>query len=792
MPIQSPDAKFEKRIERLKAQNQSLIHQIKKLQQNQNRFLSIFNSMEEIYFESDLAGTLTFFNPALCTLMGYIPEELLNKNYREYTTPEMAKRMYTIFNEIYRTKKPSPITDYEILAKDGSTVFLELSAYLIVDENNQPAGFRGFGRNVTERIKTERELRESQERFRILNEASFSGLLIHDNTLILDCNTELLKMTGYQYEELVGKNGFEFLIVPEFHGKLWDMIQTNDETAYEIMAKKKNGVLFPAELRGKTIPYHGKQVRIAEIRDITERRKAEEALKKSRLRYRQLYKEAHKSEELYQSLLNSSADAVMLLDLDQHVQFINATFSKIFGWSLDELQQRNVSYIPKPLKDSFHELIHRLIEDGNPIQAFETQRYTKDGRLLDVSISASRYLDHAGDPSGVLITLRDISEAKKFLWHMHQAQKMESLGTLAGGVAHDFNNLLMGIQGRLSLLMLNMDHSDPNYIHLKDIEDYIIRAADLTRQLLGIARSGKCQVSPTDINELIRKHNRMFGRTRKEITIHEHLDDAVMTVEVDQGQIEQVLLNMYLNASHAMPKGGEIYVRTQYEKLTITRTQPYELKPGRYIKISITDTGIGMDEATQKRVFEPFFTTKKMDRGTGLGLASAYRIIKNHGGFITLYSELGKGTTFNIYLPVSDKAPAAEDAVPNEMIEGEGTILLIDDEDMILTVAEEMVKALGYDVIAVKGGAKAVEIYREFHAKIHMIILDLIMPGMSGAEVFDKIRQINPHAKVLLSSGYSINGEASSIMNRGCRGFIQKPFNIQELSKKIQEVLSAA
>ncbi len=482
---------------------------------------------------------------------------------------------------------------------------------------------------------------------------------------------------------------------------------------------------------------------------------------------------------------------MVLLDTDQNIQFINTTFTKIFGWKLEDIQQKRTSYIPKPLREPFFEMINKVIEDGKPIQGFETQRYTKDGQLLDVSISASRYLDHAGDPAGVLITLRDISEAKKFMWHMHQAQKMESLGTLAGGVAHDFNNLLMGIQGRLSLLMLNMAHDDPNYTHLKDIEDYIIRAADLTRQLLGIARSGKYEVTPTDMNELIRKQNRMFGRTRKEITIHEHLDDSLLTVEVDQRQIEQVLLNMYVNASHAMPKGGDLYIRTQNDKLTQARTEPYELIPGDFIKISITDTGIGMDEATQKKVFEPFFTTKKRDRGTGLGLASAYGIIKNHGGFITLYSEVGRGTTFNIYLPASEKTPVEDKTSAEEIVEGEGTILLVDDEEMILNVAEEMVKALGYEAMTAKGAFAAIDAYSKNHENISMIILDLIMPGMGGGEVFDKFRQINPDAKILLASGYSINGEASSIMNRGCKGFIQKPFNIQELSKKINEVLNS-
>lgn len=789
MPNEPSDERYEKRIEKLKAELSALTFKIDELQIHQDRFLSIFNSMEEVYFEADLGGNFTFVNPALVKVSGYSQEELVGKNNREYSTPEMANRMFAVFNEMYRTCQPAKITNYEVFTKDGKPAYFELSAYLIKDAEDQPVGFRGVGRNITERIKAEKELRESEERFRRFNEASFSGVIIHDKGKIIDCNAEFTKMSGYEYNELIGMDGLN-LCAPEYRNKMMGQIQSDDESPYDIIAIRKDGVRIPVEILSKKIPYHEKIVRVAEIRNIMERKKAEDALKKSRIRYRQLYKEAHKSEELYQSLLISSADAIVLLDPDLEFQFINPAFVKIFEWSLEELQAKGTPYIPKPLKESFAELMQKVIEEGKPLHGLETQRYAKDGRLLDVSLSASRYLDHTGDPAGILLTLRDISEVKKFHWHMHQAQKMESLGTLAGGVAHDFNNLLMGIQGRLSLLMLNMEHTDARYTNLKDIEDYIIQAADLTKQLLGVARSGKYEVKPTDINDLIRKHNRMFGRTRKEIAIHEELAAESMTAEVDQNQIEQVLLNMYVNASHAMPQGGHLYIRTQIEPLDRKRTEPYELDPGRFVKISITDTGIGMEEATQKRVFEPFFTTKKRGRGTGLGLASAYGIIKNHGGFINLYSEVGRGTTFNIYIPSSLKSPVEEKAYQEEIIEGEGTILLVDDEEMILNVAEEMVKALGYDAMVAKGGINAVDVYRMNKDKIGMIILDLIMPGMGGGEAFDQLRKINPAVRILLASGYSINGEASSIMDRGCNGFIQKPFNIQELSKKINEVIN--
>jgi len=349
----------------------------------------------------------------------------------------------------------------------------------------------------------------------------------------------------------------------------------------------------------------------------------------------------------------------------------------------------------------------------------------------------------------------------------------------------------MGIQGRLSLLMLNKDDNDSEYKHLKEIEDYIIRASDLTHQMLGIARSGKYEVKPTDIVELIKTQNRMFGRTRKEITIHEAFDENLFAAEVDQRQIDQVLLNLYVNASHAMPQGGDLYIRTSNEMLDKEITTPYNVEPGKYIKISITDTGVGMDKSILKRIFEPFFSTRQRGRGTGLGLASAYGIIKNHDGFITVYSEKGKGTTFNIFLPASTKEAEQEQIISAEIVEGSGTILLVDDEEMILSVAEEMIQVLGYSVITAKDGQSAIETYRTQKEQIDMVILDLIMPVLGGGETFDQLKSINPDVKVLLSSGYSINGQASSIIKRGCRGFIQKPFSIQELSNKISQTIAS-
>jgi CheY-like chemotaxis protein len=285
----------------------------------------------------------------------------------------------------------------------------------------------------------------------------------------------------------------------------------------------------------------------------------------------------------------------------------------------------------------------------------------------------------------------------------------------------------------------------------------------------------------------------MFGRTKKEIRIHTKCQASPLVVEADRRQIEQVLLNMYINAWQAMPpNGGDLYLETMIVSMDEASCETHQTKPGRYVKVSITDTGTGMSETVRLQIFDPFFTTKEKSRGTGLGLASAFGIIKNHGGMITVYSEVGHGTTFNIYLPLSDKDALREVAMAEKLVKGSATILLVDDEALIIDVARAMLERLGYRVVVCMEGREAVKTITDRGAEIDMVILDMIIPGMDGGVIFDRIRQIQPDMPVILSSGYAINGQADKIMRRGCKGFIQKPYNISELSQKIKAVLDAS
>jgi CheY-like chemotaxis protein len=349
----------------------------------------------------------------------------------------------------------------------------------------------------------------------------------------------------------------------------------------------------------------------------------------------------------------------------------------------------------------------------------------------------------------------------------------------------------MGIQGIVSLVLFRMDAANPFLEQMKTIEQYVQDGAGLTRQLLTFATGGTLEIQPTDINALIEKQNRMFGRTHKAIRITESLVPNALPVEADPSQIEQVLLNLYVNAGHAMPEGGALHVQTEniYLSTKDILTHSTRLHTGRYVKITISDTGVGMDESTLQRIFDPFFTTKKFGKGSGLGLYCSYGIIKNHGGYIQVVSKQNVGTTFTIYLPASDKRIAPpEDPSPKRIV-GRETLLLVDDEQKIRDVCKEGLKLLGYTVITAESGEEAIEIYKKRAAAIDVVILDMIMPGLNGRETYKHLLQINPKIRVLLASGYAFEGQEKEILKDGCNRYIQKPFKIEKLSMMIKEIM---
>jgi len=524
-------------------------------------------------------------------------------------------------------------------------------------------------------------------------------------------------------------------------------------------------------------------------KEMDERKRMEAALVESREEYRELYAESKRSEEVYRSLLHSSADAIVIYDMAGGVRYISPAFSRIFGWTLADVEGKEIPFLPESEQESTRDMIRELVEKGTPCHGFETTRYTRDGHLIDVSVSASRYNDHDGQPAGKLFILRDISEKKKLESQLKFIERMETIGTLAGGIAHDFNNLMMGMLGNISLLLYDMDREHPHCEKLKNIEKLIESGSKLTSQLLGFARKGRYEVRPINLNQVVQETSVTFGRTRKDITICRQLSENLFSIKVDEHQIEQVLINLYINAADAMPGGGDLFLKTLNVTHKDMKDKPYDPKPGQYVLLNVIDNGTGMDEKTAERIFEPFFTTKAMGRGTGLGLASAYGIIKGHGGYIDVDSNLAQGTSFSIYLPASDEPIHQTMEISQRIIAGNETILLVDDEEIVIDVGVKLLNKLGYTALEARNGFQAIEIFEANKDHIDLVILDMIMPDKGGGETYDSLRKIDSEVKVLLSSGYSLSGQASEILDRGCNGFIQKPFNMRTLSQKIREVL---
>jgi len=513
-----------------------------------------------------------------------------------------------------------------------------------------------------------------------------------------------------------------------------------------------------------------------------------------------------KSEAHYQYLVQNSPDIIYILDEHGNFTFLNSAVERLIGYKIDGLIGRHYTSIIydedlQKAKWCFNErrtgdrtssgveIRLKVWGNGNNGQEYEPGYRTIE--LTSTGMYAKQTTEKNNTYLGAQGVARDISDRQQLKSQLQQLQKMEALGNLAGGIAHDFNNLLMAIEGNAALMLLDMDSSQSHYEKLKNIELCVKNGAELTKQLLSFAKSGKYQVKPINLNNLLEKSSAMFGRTKKEIRIHPKYRTDLGTVKVDQGQIEQVLLNLYINAWQAMPEGGDMYLQTENVILDEVYVKLHSLNSGRYVKVSITDTGVGMDKATQEKIFDPFFTTKGRGIGTGLGLASVYGIVNNHNGIITVYSEQDKGTTFNIYLPASRTEVTVEKEMDKALLKGKETILLVDDEDTIIDVGKEIMVSMGYQVLSANCGKEALAVYRAKRQKIDLVILDMIMPNMGGKETYDHLKAINPDIKVLLASGYNLNGRVREILARGCDDFIQKPFNITDLSHKLRDILDS-
>ncbi|HOI74455.1 MAG TPA: PAS domain S-box protein [Syntrophales bacterium] len=748
------------------------------LRQSESRFRMLFENSGTAIIVVEDDTTISLANTEFEKLSGCPKGETEGKrNWTEFVVPEDRERMIEQ-HRLRREDAENASKYYEFRFSDafGRVRDIALKADLIPGTTQTIASLL----DITERRQAEKALKESEQRYRALMESTSAGIYLIQGNAFIYVNQAFEAITGYTLTELEGLPFWQF-IHPDFRemvrGRGTRRLEGKEPSErYEFKIIRKDGREKWIELSAASIDLSDRPTIMGSMFDITDRKHAEEALRESEARFRDLSENA--------------PDIIYTLDMTGAVTYANPAWKRILGHDVQELQGRYFTDFAREDDRRTYRKLFRGIRDKNRVVSNHIgAMLTRDGMERIFNMNSSFLRDADGRVIGVVGMMKDVTELLDMEKKLGQAQKMEAIGTLAGGIAHDFNNLLMGIQGYASLTLLDLEPSHPHYDRLKRIEEQVKSGTDLTKQLLGLARGGKYEVKPSDMNEILAGTSSLFGRTKKEISIYRNLAEDLRAVEVDRGQMEQVFMNLYVNAWQAMPAGGDIDLETANVVLGEEDTAPYDARPGRYVKIRVSDTGIGMDRKILERIFDPFFTTKAIGRGTGLGLAMVYGIVKGHGGIIQVDSRPGRGSTFTIYLPATEKAVVRSREESETIIGGHETILLVDDEQTVAEVTRELLVSLGYRVYVAGSGQDAIAVYMVKKEKIDLVILDMVMPGISGGETFDRLREINPAVRVILSSGYSINGQAQDIMDRGCSGFLQKPFRIEQLSAKVRAAL---
>jgi PAS domain S-box-containing protein len=797
------------------------------LKELEKRYRDLFNRISDLIMVHDLEGRLLNVNPAVSQISGYRFEELVGRPISDFIIPKFRSLFQNEYlKEIEKQGYAEGVVIFQ--AKDRSEHYVEYRNVLVKHEGYE-SYVSGLGRDITERIIAERALRASKERYETVFETTGTAtIIIEDDDTISLVNSTFEGLSGYFKQEVEGKKKWTEFVKEEDLEKMKKYLSDRRDKPglaprnYEFRFIDRQGNTKNISLTIEMIPDTKKSV--ASLLNITKRKKAEAALQKSheeleqrvvertaqlsnineQLRLetkerKQVEEALRKIQKRYALATHAARVGVWDWNVQNNEFYLDRNIKEILGYNDNEIpNELDVwsEYVHPEDRQSVMDAFQAHMDGKTPEFIFEHRMIHKDGSIRWIMARGTAMRDGQGNPIRVIGTDTDITarkqaeeEQKKLEEQVQQSQRLEAIGTLAGGVAHDFNNLLMVIQGNTSVLLYDMDSNHPHFSALKNIERSVRSGAKLTNQLLGYARKGKYQVKPIRLNKLVKETAGAISRTRKNTIIDCELSEDLFAIEADQGQIEQVLWNLYINAADSMPNGGKIIIKTLNVTHEDMKSKLYDPKPGNYVQLTVADKGIGMDKATQAHIFEPFFTTKEIGKGTGLGLASVYGIVKSHGGYIDIESKKGYGTTFTIFLPACIKEISKTIKSVDHITQGNGMILLVDDEHIVLETGVIMLERLGYKVLKAESGMEAVEIYTENRETIDLVILDMIMPIISGGETYSKLKMINPDVKVLLSSGFSFNGQASEIVKLGCKGFIQKPFNLHKLSGKIKEIL---
>jgi PAS domain S-box-containing protein len=633
-------------------------------------------------------------------------------------------------------------------------------------------------RYAIERKHAEQALQKREEHFRSLIENALDIIsIVGGDGVVRFASPSVRRVLGYEPDQLAGQRVFNY-VHPDDARAVNDLLCPSDRTiSREIRIARRDGGYCVLEAAASSyVDEDGRTGVIVNARDITERKKSEDALR---------------------AVIDTSPLAIYTLDRDCRVQSWNPAAERVFGWKADEVMGRTVPTIPPEHMEWSMDLFGRMIRGEETLRGFEAQRLRSDGSRMDVSIWSAALRNATGDISGIVVAVADNTERKQLEEQLRLSQRMEAVGRLAGGVAHDFNNLLTIISGYTDLILEQMLSGNPMRQQVEEVRKAADRAALLTKQLLAFGRRQVMNPRIVDLNDIVLELDKLLRRViGEDIHLSVRLSPNLWSIKADPGHIEQVIINLAVNARDAMTGGGLLSIETRNVHLDEEYARCHVgVKPGEYVMLTVSDTGHGMDSTTMQHIFEPFFTAKKT-RGTGLGLATVYGIIKQSDGNIWVYSEPGKGSCFKIYLPFAGKPaapgpPEAAAVAPAEPARAGETILVAEDEDTVRGLVRQILQIKGYRVLEARHGREALELASQFEGRINLLVTDVVMPHMSGRELTDRILTSRPGLKVLFISGYTDNViDPHGLLEPGVH-FLQKPFSPEVLARKVREILDS-
>ena len=751
------------------------------LRESEEKFRSYIDNAPDGVFIADETGRYIEVNRAACEITGYSEAELLKMHIPDLLQEFERQKGIQHFQEVHQ--KGLARGDIGFVTKSGENRFWHVVAIKLSDTR-----FLGFAKDITDRKQAEESLRESEERFKALHNASFGGIAIHDKGVILDCNRGMSEMTGYSLEELTEMDGL-LLIAPQSRKKVMDNIMAGYEKPYEAMGIRKNGEEYYLRLEARNVPYKGKMVRTVEFRDITERKRAEDALRES--------------EELFRVSMEKAPDGVFMNDLDGNLIYGNRKAEEIIGYRREEFIGRNflgTNMIAESSLGKAYELFKANIE-GKSTGPDDLEIIRKDGRHILIEIMTN-VIQRKGQ-TNVLAFVRDITERRQIEEEklnleerLRRAEKMESLGLLAGGVAHDLNNVLGIVVGYSEMLIDEMDPSNPMREDLEKILEGGNRSAAIVQDLLTLARRGVQTKKIVNLNATINDCQKL-PEFQKVLSYNPHvklqldLESDLLNIMGSPVHLSKTIINLTANAAEAMPEGGVLKILTANQYLDMPIHGYDNIREGDYVVLAVSDTGEGIPERDIKRIFEPFYTKKIMGRsGTGLGLAVVWGTIKDHNGYINVESKEGKGTTFILYFPVIRENIESEQisvSISEYLGKGEA-ILIVDDVSLQRELACRMLSKLNYRVKTAASGEEAIE-YLKMN-KADLIVLDMIMePGIDGLETYETILKLNPVQKAIIVSGFSESDRARKAQAIGAGAYIPKPYVLERLGMAVRKEL---